>query len=273
MPVASNGTGGVYQNVLQINGTEAQVRQLQGLLSKLTPETAAFYQVFQLLPEGKLKDTLLEAPIMSWVRLFRAVFGRKYTSGDYILGQVLNENVYGQKHVGRDYITNDMVEIAHNLFNQLFGVRIATYDDLKALDEGSAAYKTREASHGISDAAIDRAVFLKQNFFYPGIIKWDLNKFEQYPLVAPIPAYEPGQWYTGEVIGGAKAVNGLIPVDAVSALRQILGDKFDPNAGTSTTTQRPGASSNILDMIKANPGEALLIAAGLGFVIYTLSNE
>jgi len=58
-----------------------------------------------------------------------------------------------------------------------------------------------------------------------------------YPLVDRIPDYEPGKWYTGEVIGGAYAVDGLIPVSATDILDQYVGASFDPVTGTVTTAE------------------------------------
>lgn len=275
-----NKYAGIFQYLVQINGDPAQVKAAQAKLSQLTPETAAVYAALQMLPEGSLKTWLTANPVQFWKMVYEAIFGKKYTSGDYILAERLSDQIYCNANIDRGQASNQMVDVAHRVFNQLFGVRIATEDDLNALELGFAAYKARQASEGISDAAINRAVYLKRHFYPNSTYNkqcWDLRYFEMYPLVDRIPDYEPGKWYTGEVIGGAWAVDGLIPVSATDILDQYVGASFDPVTGTVTTAEgeviTPGSATDgtfldkIISFAKTNPEISALAIAAAGYFI------
>lgn len=284
---SKNPYGGIFQYLLSIQGSPQQVRQAQAKLATLTPETAAVYATLNVLPEGELKSWLMANPVQFWTKVYELFFGKKWTTGDYVLGERLNDQVYCNGDIDRGQVSNQMVDLAHVIFNQLFGVRIATVEDLDALDGGFAAYRARPASQGISDNAIERAVYLKQNF-YPtktyNVQCWDLRYFELYPLVGRIPAYELGKWYTGSVIGGAHAVDGIIPVSATDILDQYIDADFDPVTGTVTTSDgtviTPGSTAGtdvspldkIISFAKTNPIVVIGAAAALGYV-YTELEE
>jgi hypothetical protein len=287
MPVQSqNAKAGIFQYLLKIEGTDQEVRAAQAQLSKLTPETAAVYQALNILPEGELKGWLMANPVQFWKKVITLITGRKFTTGDYVLGERLNDQIYCQPDIGRRQVSDDMVKIAHSIFNQLFGVRIATAEDLDALDHGVTAYRSRTASQGISDDAIERAVYLKQHYYPIATYNracWDLRYFEIYPLVDRIPDYALGKWYTGPVLGGANAVEGLIPISASSILKQYPGSDFDPATGTTTTPDgqvitpgsNPGGSwlDKIISYAKDQPGIAALAIASLGYVIYEVDEN
>jgi len=290
VPTASkNVYGGIFQYLVQINGDPAQVRQAQAKLSQLTPETAAVYAALNILPEGELKGWLMANPVQFWTKVYELFFGKKWTSGDYVLGERLSDQVYCNPDIGRGQVSNQMVDLAHVIFNQLFGVRIGTTDDLDALDNGVAAYKARASSAGISDDAIERAVFLKQRY-YPintyNRVCWDLRYFEVFPLVGRIPDHQIGKWYTGTVIGGAYAVDGVIPVSATDILDQYIGADFDPTTGTVTTEDgtviTPGSPSGtdagsmldkIISFVKTEPLKAAVIAAGALYAYFELEEN
>lgn len=276
---SANKYAGMFQYLLTINGSEAEVRQAQAALSTLTPETAAVYQALNILPEGDLKSWLMANPVQFWKKVIALFTGKKWTTGDYILGERMSDQIYCNSNIGRSQVSDEMVVQAHNLFNQLFGVRISTTEDLDALDFGVSAYKARAASQGIGTEAIERAVYLKQNYFpisTYNTVCWDLRYFELYPLVDRIPDYELGKWYSGPVLGGAIAVDGLIPLDASSVLKQYPGGTFDTETGQTTTAEgevlTPGESTGTLlskavTYIKENPGISIAVAAALGYVI------
>lgn len=278
---------GIFQYLTSLEGTDAQVKQAQAKLASLTPETAALYQALNVLPEGDLKSWLTANPVQFWKKVVALITGRKYTKGDYTLAERLNDQVYANPDIGQTQATDEMVDIAHRVMNQLFGVRLATDEDLNALDSGVTAYKSRAASQGISQDAIERAVFLKQHFFPIATYNrqpWDLRYFELYPLVDRIPDYELNKWYTGPVIGGANAVDGLIPLSAQNVIRQIPGGDFDPNTGNITTPTgeviTPGSGSGsgsgvtsnnpldtLVNLAKENP-LIVALAAVVGYEIY-----
>lgn len=281
-----NVAGGIFQYLVQINGTDEQVRAAQAKLAQLTPTTMAVYQALNLLPEGELKSWLMANPIQFWKKIIALFKGKKWTAGDYVLGERLNDQIYCNGDIDRGQVSDQMVDLAHVVFNQLFGVRIATAEDLDALDNGVSAYKTRTASIGLSTDAIERAVFLKQHYFSSATYNkscWDLRYFEVYPLVDRIPAYEPGKWYTGTLIGGSNCVDGIIPINASDILRQYLGADFDPTTGSVTlpdgTVLNPGEvqSGSVLDRIiaytKQNPAVVIGIAAAAGYVYTEIEKD
>ncbi len=290
MPVPTQSTtkAGIFQYLLKIDGTPAEVRAAQAKLSQLTPETAAVYQILNILPEGELKGWLMANPIQFWKKVIQLFTGRTYTSGSYVLGERLNDQVYCNGNIGRQQVSDDMVRAAWSVFNQLFGVRIDTSEDLDSLDYGVLSYKARPVSQGLSDDAIERAVYLKQHYFPIATYNnacWDLRYFEVYPLVDRIPDHVIGQWYTGPVIGGANAVDGLIPLSAASILKQFPGSDFDPETGTTTTPQgeivspdgaaQPGGSliDKIISFAKTNPAVTAAVLAGLGVIIYEVEEN
>jgi hypothetical protein len=280
---SKNMYGGIFQYLLQINGDPAQVKQAQAKLAQLTPETAAVYAALQILPEGSLKTWLTANPVQFWKMVYESIFGKKYTTGDYILAERLNDQIYCNPNIDRGQASNQMVDVAHRIFNQLFGVRIATEEDLSALDSGFAAYRARPVSQGITDAAINRAVYLKQHYYQSSTYNnqcWDLRYFEVFPLVGRIPDYEIGKWYTGEVLGGAYAVEGIIPVSATDILDQYVGAQFDPTTGTVTTADgqviTPGSTQGggsildkIMSFVKTADPVVLIGAAAAAYYVYT----
>jgi hypothetical protein len=286
MPVptqSTNPVAGIFQNLLQIKGTSAEVAAVQSAMSKAVPIANAVYQVINLLPEGELKSWLSANPVEFWTKIFALIKGRKYTSGAYVLGERMNDQIYCNGNIGRQQVSDEMVTMAYTIFNQLFGVRIDTSEDLDALDYGVLAYKNRPVSQGLSNDAIERAVYLKQHYYPIATYNkacWDLRYFEVFPLVDRIPDHEIGKWYSGPLLGGATAVDGVIPVSASDIIRQFIGSDFDPNTGNITkpdgTVITPGGSTGtygnpidkIISFVKTNPIPAIGIAAALGFAYY-----
>jgi hypothetical protein len=287
MPVptqSTNPTAGIFQNLVQIKGTSAEVAKVKGAMAEAIPIANAIYAVIGLLPEGELKSWLTANPIQFWTKIFNLIKGRTYTSGAYVLGERMNDQIYCKGDIGRQQVTDEMVTMAYTIFNQLFGVRIDTSADLDALDYGKIAYRARPVSQGISDDAIERAVYLKQHYYPIATYNracWDLRYFEAFPLVDRIPDHEIGKWYTGPLLGGANAVDGLIPVQASSILKQFAGSDFDPATGNITTPDGtvipPGGAvdqlsgdplDKIISFAKTNPIVAAGIIGALGFAFY-----
>ncbi len=282
---SQNSAGGIFQNIIKLSGSSTAVAGASAILGSGSPYVAAAYAVINLLPEGELKSWLTSNPQQLWNKIKVLFAGKKWTNGDYVLGERLNDQIYCNGNITRQQVSDQMVDLAHTVFNQLFGVRIATSNDLDALDNGVAAYRNQEASQGISTEAIERAVFLKQHYFPSSTYNtkcWDLRYFEIYPLVDRIPAYEPGKWYTGAVIGGSNAVEGVIPVSADDILDQYIGANFDPATGTTTlpdgTVLRAGESNvtmldKIISYAKENPVIVVGIAAAAGYVYTEIEKD
>jgi hypothetical protein len=273
-PKAANPDLGMFQNIIKVTGTNAAVTDVTSALSStgaLPPEAAAIaagVKAFaDLLPPSEIKDWLSKSPKQLFQDFIKVITGRKYTSGDYVLAERLNDQILGQGNIDRQQATDEMVDVAHWVFNQLFGVRIATSDDLDALDVGVAAYKAREQSKGISDNAINRAVWLKKNFYPNTTYTWDLKYFGMYPLVDRIPGYAPGTWYSGKVIGGGTALNGVIQLDADSILRQVANAQYSASGGLLNANIL--GSINTATLQKYAPFIAILLVLGVIISIKT----
>lgn len=250
--------------------------------------TKAVYQIISLLPDGDLKTWLLKDPVDFWKSVIALFRGKAYQTGQYILGERLIDQVQGG-NVGRRDVSDDIVPVARMLFTILFGVRINNSEDLDSLDYGINTYYQRPNKEDIPHEAVERAVFLKQNF-YPirtyNVQKWDLSHFEQFPLLAPIPEMNAhateeglnvGKLYTGTVPGGAYAVDGIIPVDAQTILKQLpAGTEFDPTPEPTQQTETSAPQSfldKIISFVKTNPVPSAAVAAVLGIVAYEIAES
>jgi hypothetical protein len=272
----------MFENIVQLQGSPNDVSKAQKVLADARegiadalPIAKAVYTVLSILPEGDLKSWLTANPIQFWKKIIELFKGRKYTSGDYILAERYNDQVLCNGNIDRRQATDEMVPVAQTFFTIVFGVRIATEEDLDSLDYGVNAYKSRHTAKGVPDNAIQRAVYLKQNFYshqLNNIACWDLSYFEQFPLVAPIPGLSPGTLYTGPLPGGAQAVNGIIPIDAQTVLKQLPPETpFDPNQQQPPSTSSTGLSNffeKLAVFVKANPGISLLMAAAIVYAAY-----
>lgn len=124
---------------------------------------------------------------------------------------------------------NELIGPARIMFTILLGIRITNSNFLDALNNGVDSYYAAAGWHGedIPRNAVERAVFLVQNFFPSSSYnqyQWDLNKFQEYPLVAPIPdPLEPGRLYTGEFLG-VTVVNGMAIGDPVPDVDQYVNE-------------------------------------------------
>lgn len=190
---------------------------------------------------------------------------------------------------------NELLYPARLLFTILFGVRIYNSNFLDALERGVDDYYASGTTNlwDIPRNAVERAVMLRQQFF-PGSTynteQWDLNRFQEFPLVAPVPdPIEPGVLYTGEFLG-VKIVNGMVIGDPIPDVQDYI-DAFDngwirrfPSSGimdirtlptlvkptsTSTTTNTTGTGTStggMLTWVKAHPLETVGLIALLAIV-------
>lgn len=288
---STNPAGGIFQNLVQPQGSLSDVQRAKMAIDVLAqsadPRIAAYYKAWNLLPEGELKKWLSLNPF-DWIgQIVKLFTGRKYTTGQYILGERLIDQIQGG-NVGRSQVPDEAVPAAQTLFTILFGVRITTNEDLDAIHFSPQKYYERGEKNDIPLDAVERAVFLATNFYTFDTYnqgQWDLRYFEAYPLVAPIPGLQEGTLFTGELPGGARCVNGIIPVDAQTILKQIPGSDFDPNTGSITTPtgeilapgSGSGSSGSVLDSlisyVKANPLIGALVIGGVGYAAIELEEN
>lgn len=249
-------------------------RSLLQNLVKFSPEAQKKYDVaasdplvmavklgVNLIPEGSFKKWVTMNPLQLYTKLFQAVFGRKYTTGQYRLGERLMDQVNPQGSANqvvsyRD-VKDEVVNNAITLFTIFFGVRISTQEDLDALEMGSTAYYLRPDKTDIPSAAVARAVYLKQTYFSDSTYntaKWDMDIFSRYPLAAPIPdPYNVGSLYTGPLPGGGFAKNGMVEVDEVLGGTPTAGG----GSGTSDTESKNGGGNWWVWLLLLGGGYAL----------------
>lgn len=168
---------------------------------------------------------------------------------------------------------NELIYPARLLFTILFGVRITNSNFLDALDRGVSDYYTAAGSLGsdIPRIAVQRAVMLKQKYFPSSTYntqQWDLNKFQEWPLVAPVPDPETtGKLYTGEFLG-INVVDGMILGDPIPDVQEAI-NALDPNYIKPLTQPITVATGNLVDKIisfvKTNPLQAAAVGAALWF--------
>lgn len=220
---------GLFDNIVKIGDKVGSVNESLQLAAN-DPIVTGVKQAVNLLPEGGLKEWVSANPIQFWKKIIQLITGRKYTTGQYVLGERFIDQILpgANDAARRGDVPDDIVLKATDFFTIVFGVRITTQEDMDALDYGPDAYYKRPDKTDIPRAAVNRAVFLKQNYFpisSYNVRKWDTTMFEKYPLVAPIPGIKPGTLYSGELPGGAIAVNGVVPADY--ALQQV--NNTDPD--------------------------------------------
>lgn len=157
-----------------------------------------------------------------------------------------------------------IIPLAQRLMTILFGVRITNDEDLDALDTGADLYYQRPDKADIPRAAVDRAVFLKQNFFpisTYNTISWDMSKFEMVPYAAPIPGIEYGTLYNGEIPGGGEIKNGIVTMPGA-----LVPGTGTPQTETNATT--PGGQAATTQQGKGVDIGMLLVAVGTALIIF-----
>lgn len=242
---------GLFDNIVKIGDKVGSINENLQIAAN-DPIVAGVKQAVNLLPEGGLKDWVSANPIQFWKKIIQIFTGRKYTTGQYVLGErFIDQILPGPNDAARrGDVPDDIVPKATDFWTTVFGVRITTSEDLDALDYGAEAYYKRPDKADIPRAAVNRAVFLKQNYFpisTYNVQKWDTSFFEKYPLVAPIPGIKPGTLFSGELPGGAIAVNGVVPADY--AIEQV--SNTDPDKIVTVDDIDKPAASNWLWIIIA----------------------
>jgi hypothetical protein len=228
------------------------------------------------------------------------------SNGDYIReapGNIYNWMATTGRPHGPDPC-NALLPVARTILTILFGVRIVNSDILDALDVGPDAYY-QAGGNWVTDIprnAVDRAVKLKQQFFPQStynVRQWDMNKFQDFPLVAPIPdPLKVGLLYTGQFLN-VQVVNGLAignPIPDVQTYTNTLeanriplkpGTILDinklPSIHPTTTTEgnTPAGATNTsgdlfnqgVTWVQAHPLETVGIIAVAAIVIKQLIDD
>jgi len=199
---------------------------------------------------------------------------------------------------------NSLLPVARLIWTILFGVRMTNSNYLDALGRGvDDYYNSGPNTWDIPRNAVERAVMLRQQYFPDSTYntkQWDMNIFQQFPLVAPVPdPVTPGQLYTGEFMG-VKIVNGLVIGDPIPDVQQYV-DFFDvhplkpggiipitklptlptptgegtttPPGTTTTPTQGGDFLNQVVTWAKGHPLETVGIVAVVALVVSELIDD
>lgn len=171
---------------------------------------------------------------------------------------------------------NSLIYPARLLFTILFGVRIINQHFLDGLQRGVTGYYDAAGVWGtdIPTKAVERAVMLKQNFFPDTTYnrqQWDLNKFQDFPLVAPVPdPMNVGKFYTGEFLG-IKIVNGYAVGDIIPDIEELLNPPNTSTGDPQFIDENP--IEKLISYVKANPVPTLGLAGLLVLAYYEDENN
>jgi hypothetical protein len=167
----------------------------------------------------------------AWSDMSHALFGYKYTGGDYALGEVFIDRVLGQATTSRWDTPNGYVPIAWTYMTLLFGLPIAVNTDLDTLTtsdslEGYLSGRPEQRTY-VTQAQVTRAHQLMTLIVnYPRLGGWspDKNVFGLVPYVCPLPdARNPGVLYNGPMPNGQNIVNGVPDQTAATKGSNVSG--------------------------------------------------
>lgn len=224
--------------------------------------------VLSFLPEGGLKSwltTFVGNPVKGLKEL---ILGKKYTSGDYALGEIFMRNILGQPEIqNRGMVPDGVVPQAWDFFTSALGVRIGSGDHLNELAKSPTNYFNwlGVASDDVPQANAQRAHEILKLLGYPANqldarrnVKWNLKTFAAKPYIFPLPGTAVGTMYNGQhPILGVRIENGM-PAENVPA-----GGGLSTGGGGGFT-----AGFNFGEFIQKNPLLAMgIVGAGLYFVV------
>jgi hypothetical protein len=220
-------------------------------------------QVASLLPDGGLKNFLTSIVSNPTGAIINLIKGKKYTSGNYALGEMYMRNILGMSQIQkRGQVTDEYVPQAWQFFTLALGIEIGANDHLDRLYESAQSYinymSPQIGAQNINPEAVQRAYEILRLLNYgPAIrdVTWPLKTFGAIPYVYPIPDVEPGSFYSGyHPITNVQLSNGY-PVNQPGK----------PVQTTTTTTQNsPGTTAvnntgtdGVIPKPPAPPGEPM----------------
>lgn len=116
----------------------------------------------KIVPEGGLQ-TFLKDPIGVTTKAIASLFGKKYSTGEYRLGERFMRHIAETDPGSFRNVPDEIIDPAKYFFTVWLGVDVDRDEDLMALDEGVDAYRARPDKQQVPLAAIQRAVIIKKN--------------------------------------------------------------------------------------------------------------
>lgn len=225
------------------------------------PTAAAIIQGAQ-----KLVDSLPDGGLKNFLKSFLAdpggavksiLFGKKYTSGDYHLGEIYMRNILGMSDIqNRGQVPDAIVPQAWDFFSSALGVRIGSADHLDALAKGADSYYAwlgKEADY-IPRANVERAYRILRGLGYPENqadarrnSTWVLNQFAAEPYVYPIY----NNTYKGLFNGTHPILNTRFDNGYPYLVNTETGEPFNTGDKFADDNQKAGFSLGALLLIGA----------------------
>lgn len=229
VPVLEPAPSPQTSDIMSLTDTVQNFLSTGAQAASAVPEVAAVQQtadqVASVLPDGGLKTFLHDLTHDPGSAIIRLIKGRKYTSGDYALGEMYLRNILGMSNIqSRQQVDDKYVPQAHAFFTAALGVPIGSSDHLDALAKSPEAYQQwiGSAMGQIPDAQKDRAFKILQALGYspnPASVRnvvWSLPTFASIPYIYPLLDVDAKGYFTGtHPITGLKIQNGY-PVGQAS---------------------------------------------------------
>lgn len=220
-----------------------------------------------VLPAGRLKTALMTSGLdlgSVFKTLISLVQGRKYSQGEYTLGERLVKQIQCDMSVDWRSVPDDLVPVARKVFTILYGVPMYNDADFGYLASGVDTYMSHRP--WANRNAVQRAVNLVNLGYGPSTFNqscWNLATFDQYPLVAPVPNMVPDTeqhsqqpFYTGPGFNGQNFVNGMLASGPTSNLTSNI-------TPSSTVSAASVTGINTATLSKYAPWFAILLVVGV----------
>lgn len=249
-----------------IGQTETDVvTQLAGEAKAIAGELA------ESLPDGGFKrflQTFMDDPVSALKNL---LFGRKYTTGDYVLGEMYMRNILGMMEIQRrGQVPDEYVPQAKMFFSTALGIPIGSVDHLDALVRGVGDYMTWAGGvfTNIPVNQVERArrIITQQigwtTSYHPRDVRWPLAKFGAETYIWPIWTADPGVKYTG--------VHPILDIYISNGYPKSSSDLSDlppPTLPPFTDQPPPVTKAGI------NPLGAILLAGAAATLIYSATRK
>jgi hypothetical protein len=248
--------------------------------------------VASLLPDGGLKNFLTSIVSNPTGAILNLIKGKKYTSGNYALGEMYMRNILGMSQIQkRGDVGDEYVPQAWQFFTLALGIEIGANDHLDRLYESAQSYinymSPQIGAQNINPEAVQRAHDILRLLNYgPAIrdVAWPLRTFGAIPYVYPIPDVEPGSFYSGYHPITNIPLNNGYPVNqpgkpvSTTTTENTPGTQTVTNVSSETpgTTQAPGGAPPPAGTEMDTTTKVILGVLGVGAVVgigYALSKK
>jgi len=241
------------------------------LMSAVNTRIEDAKDIMEFIPDGGIKRWLNTFISNPYKGLKELIMGKKYSSGDYALGEIFMRNILGQFEIqNRGQVPDGVVPQAWDFFTAALGVRIGSGDHLNELVKSPGAYFEwgKGAFDDVTAEQAQRATGILRKLGYPANqldsrrnSKWNLDLFLSEPYIFPLPGAPVGMRYNGH--------HPILDLD----FQEGLPINADGTVMTTLPTDRLQAGLFAGEFFKKNPViTALLIAGGI-YTVYQFTKK